>query len=225
MFTIYPLWIVIGFILYCCFCRQVIEGTQTLKKMEEQDTMNERPTKDIKITDCGVLQFQFWERGSLCIQMNPPDTGVGREGGGVGGGLLLIWTWITVLVIQIWNNTLLWSKFHIIWHQTKDSLWCYSVLVYIIKFCILKIIFIKSQYWWNNWLRYFFLQEDFCEIEQIIKYNNSNICSSFLRETKLCLQFWTCILHKVYDKDHMEKNFNFYLVISPCTQSQSFFLT
>lgn len=45
------------------------------------------------------------------------------------------------------------------------------------------------------------MQEDFCEIEQIIKYNNSNICSSFLRETKLCLQFWTCILHKVYDKD------------------------
>ena len=40
-------------------CRQVIEGTQTLKKMEEQETMNERPTKDVKITDCGVLQFQF----------------------------------------------------------------------------------------------------------------------------------------------------------------------
>lgn len=59
MFTIYLLWIVISFILYCWFCRQVIEGTQTLKKMEEQDTMNERPTKDIKITDCGVLQFQF----------------------------------------------------------------------------------------------------------------------------------------------------------------------
>lgn len=77
----------------------------------------------------------------------------------------------------------------------------------------MKIIFIKSQNWWNNWLRYFFLQEDFCEIEQIIKYNNSNICSSFLRETKLCLQFWTCILHKVYDKDHMEKFFYFYLVI------------
>lgn len=53
--------------------------------MEEQDTMNERPTKDIKITDCGVLQFQFWERGSRCIQMNPPDTEVGREGGWGGG--------------------------------------------------------------------------------------------------------------------------------------------
>ncbi|XP_062596471.1 uncharacterized protein LOC134257913 [Saccostrea cucullata] len=38
---------------------QVIEGTQTLKKMEEQETMNERPRKDIKITDCGVLKFQF----------------------------------------------------------------------------------------------------------------------------------------------------------------------
>lgn len=72
MFTIYPLWIVIGFILYCCFCRQVIEGTQTLKKMEEQDTMNERPTKvikvtDIKVTDSGVLQVQLRERGSLSI--------------------------------------------------------------------------------------------------------------------------------------------------------------
>lgn len=146
----------------------MIEGTQTLKKMEEQDTMNERPTKDIKITDCGVLQFQFWEWGSLCIHMNPPDTGGGREGGGVGGGLLLIWIWITVLVIQIWNNTLLLSKFHIIWHQTKDSLWCYSVLVYIIKFCILKIIFIKSQYWWNNWVRYlFFCKSIFVKLNKL----------------------------------------------------------
>lgn len=52
--------------------------------MEEQDTMNERPTKDIKITDCGVLQFQFWERGSLCIHLISPDTG--EWGGGGGGG-------------------------------------------------------------------------------------------------------------------------------------------
>lgn len=52
--------------------------------MEEQDTMNERPTKDIKITDCGVLQFQFWERGSLCIHLISPDTG---EWGGGGGGV------------------------------------------------------------------------------------------------------------------------------------------
>jgi hypothetical protein len=37
----------------------VIEGTQTLKKMEEQETMNERPRKDIKITGCGALDFKF----------------------------------------------------------------------------------------------------------------------------------------------------------------------
>lgn len=35
----------------------------------------------------------------------------------------------------------------------------------------------------------------------------------------------TCIRHKVYDKNHMKIFFDFYLVISPCTQSQSFSLT
>ncbi|KAK3098704.1 hypothetical protein FSP39_022239 [Pinctada imbricata] len=38
---------------------QVIEGTETLKKMEEQETMNERPTKDIKITGCGLCKYEF----------------------------------------------------------------------------------------------------------------------------------------------------------------------
>lgn len=72
--------------------------------MEEQDTMNERPTKDIKITDCGVLQFQFWERGSLCIHLISPDTG----GGGVtvnmnldyGAGYTDLEQYVTVIKIS-----------------------------------------------------------------------------------------------------------------------------
>jgi len=38
---------------------KVIEGTEVLKKMEEQDTMNERPTKDIKIIKCGIIKYEF----------------------------------------------------------------------------------------------------------------------------------------------------------------------
>ncbi|ESO85751.1 hypothetical protein LOTGIDRAFT_195649 [Lottia gigantea] len=38
---------------------QIIEGTETLKKIEEQETMNERPVKDVKITDCGVSTYEF----------------------------------------------------------------------------------------------------------------------------------------------------------------------
>lgn len=38
---------------------QVIEGTDTLKAIEEQDTMNERPMKEIKITACGNQTFSF----------------------------------------------------------------------------------------------------------------------------------------------------------------------
>lgn len=243
MFTIYPLWIVIAFILHCCLCLRfthfelilvlfyiVVSVDKWLREhrlwrrwRNRTRWTSVRPrTSRSPTVGCYSSSSESEAHGvyTWILQIR----GMGEKGGGVGGGLLLIWTWITVLFIQIWNNTLLWSKFHIIWHQTKDSLWCYSVLVYIIKFCILKIIFIKSQYWWNNWLRYFFLQEDFCEIEQIIKYNNSDICSSFLRETKL-FAILTCILHKVYDKDHMNFFFDFYLVISPCTQSQSFSLT
>ncbi|KAL3882633.1 hypothetical protein ACJMK2_028957 [Sinanodonta woodiana] len=38
---------------------QVIEGTDTLKAIEGQETMNERPNKDIIITDCGVCVYEF----------------------------------------------------------------------------------------------------------------------------------------------------------------------
>ncbi|XP_076445414.1 putative inactive peptidyl-prolyl cis-trans isomerase-like 6 [Babylonia areolata] len=38
---------------------QVIEGTDTLRKMEIEETLNERPTRDIKVTGCGVLTFEF----------------------------------------------------------------------------------------------------------------------------------------------------------------------
>ncbi|PVD28305.1 hypothetical protein C0Q70_10892 [Pomacea canaliculata] len=38
---------------------QIIEGTETLRRMETEKTMNERPVRDIKIHDCGVLTFEF----------------------------------------------------------------------------------------------------------------------------------------------------------------------
>lgn len=38
---------------------QVIEGTETLQKMETVETMNERPNAEIKITDCGVCTYEF----------------------------------------------------------------------------------------------------------------------------------------------------------------------
>ncbi|KAH3826531.1 probable inactive peptidyl-prolyl cis-trans isomerase-like 6 [Dreissena polymorpha] len=38
---------------------QVIEGTETLQKMEAVETMNERPNTEIKVTDCGVCTYEF----------------------------------------------------------------------------------------------------------------------------------------------------------------------
>ncbi|KAK6171495.1 hypothetical protein SNE40_019672 [Patella caerulea] len=38
---------------------QVIEGTETLKRIEEQETMNERPVKEVKITESGVCTYEF----------------------------------------------------------------------------------------------------------------------------------------------------------------------
>ncbi|KAL5009770.1 hypothetical protein ScPMuIL_012075 [Solemya velum] len=38
---------------------QVIEGTETLRKMEEVETMNERPSKDIRVTSCGIMTYEF----------------------------------------------------------------------------------------------------------------------------------------------------------------------
>jgi len=37
----------------------VIEGTETLQKMEKVETMNERPNQDIRVTDCGVCTYEF----------------------------------------------------------------------------------------------------------------------------------------------------------------------
>lgn len=38
---------------------QVIEGTETLAKMEKVDTMNERPNQEITLTDCGMCTYEF----------------------------------------------------------------------------------------------------------------------------------------------------------------------
>ena len=36
-----------------------MEGTAVLKKIEEEQTMNERPNNEIKVTDCGVCTYEF----------------------------------------------------------------------------------------------------------------------------------------------------------------------
>ncbi|GFS05730.1 peptidyl-prolyl cis-trans isomerase [Elysia marginata] len=38
---------------------KVIEGTEVLKLMEQQETMNERPNADIKIVKCGIIRYEF----------------------------------------------------------------------------------------------------------------------------------------------------------------------
>lgn len=107
-------------------CRQVIEGTQTLKKMEEQETMNERPTKDVKITDCGVLQFQFWERGSLPVPLK-----------GRGGyqqkpcELLMLWK------IKSWTFWILWERFCL--RHLGNNAYLYCMKDVIIIFCELSL--------------------------------------------------------------------------------------
>ena len=42
-------------ILVSYLYRQVIEGTDTLKLIEEQETYNERPIKECKIMNCGIV--------------------------------------------------------------------------------------------------------------------------------------------------------------------------
>ena len=39
--------------------RQVIEGTKTLEAIESVDCMNERPMKEVRVVDSGVLTFEF----------------------------------------------------------------------------------------------------------------------------------------------------------------------
>ena len=38
---------------------QVVEGTETLAAIEKVDVMNQRPLKDVTITDCGIQTFSF----------------------------------------------------------------------------------------------------------------------------------------------------------------------
>lgn len=39
--------------------RQVVEGSETLNKLEEIDCQNQRPLKEILIEDCGIYKFEF----------------------------------------------------------------------------------------------------------------------------------------------------------------------
>jgi len=43
---------------YVAFGR-VVEGSETLKKLEEISTQNQRPTRELKIEDCGQYTFEF----------------------------------------------------------------------------------------------------------------------------------------------------------------------
>lgn len=43
---------------YVAFGR-VVEGSETLQKLEEINTQNQRPTKELKIEDCGQYIFEF----------------------------------------------------------------------------------------------------------------------------------------------------------------------
>ena len=40
---------------------KVVEGSETLKKLESIYTQNQRPTKELKIVDCGQYTFDFWD--------------------------------------------------------------------------------------------------------------------------------------------------------------------
>jgi hypothetical protein len=39
--------------------RQVVEGSETLKKLEGIETLNQRPKKACRIIDSGVFEFKF----------------------------------------------------------------------------------------------------------------------------------------------------------------------
>ncbi|XP_064618331.1 probable inactive peptidyl-prolyl cis-trans isomerase-like 6 [Liolophura sinensis] len=38
---------------------QIVEGAETLKKIEEQETLIERPVKEVKIVNCGQIKYNF----------------------------------------------------------------------------------------------------------------------------------------------------------------------
>lgn len=38
---------------------KVVEGSETLQKLETIYTQNQRPTKEVKIVDCGQYTFDF----------------------------------------------------------------------------------------------------------------------------------------------------------------------
>ena len=44
---------------FILFSGKLLKELKPWRKMEEQETMNDRPTKDIKITNCGALKFEF----------------------------------------------------------------------------------------------------------------------------------------------------------------------
>jgi hypothetical protein len=37
----------------------VVEGSKTIERLEKVKTLNERPVKEVVITDCGEFKFEF----------------------------------------------------------------------------------------------------------------------------------------------------------------------
>ncbi len=54
-------------VMTCLFAsfREVVEGSETLKKIENLATVNDRPELACKIDDCGVFEYHFWHNMHL----------------------------------------------------------------------------------------------------------------------------------------------------------------
>jgi len=42
------------------FKSQIVEGSETLNKLEAINCQNQRPLKEIVVDDCGLYKFDFW---------------------------------------------------------------------------------------------------------------------------------------------------------------------
>ena len=55
-------------------CRQVIEGMDVLKQLEEQETYNERPKKECVVEDCGEFEVEkLWKWCSGHVKLTAPS--------------------------------------------------------------------------------------------------------------------------------------------------------
>lgn len=50
--------VVANFCVFLLYSRQVIEGVDVLRRLEEIPTSNERPKFDCKVSDCGIFKLE-----------------------------------------------------------------------------------------------------------------------------------------------------------------------